>query len=76
MSQNNILGVVVFAVFLGIAIVVSGERSQTILKVINELFENYHVNRALDHAPGSFWHHGPFSKTHRPGKHLIALCPE
>lgn len=39
MSQNNILGVVVFAAFLGIAIVVSGEKSQTILKVINELFE-------------------------------------
>ena len=39
MSQNNILGVVVFAVFLGIAIVVLGEKSQTILKVINELFE-------------------------------------
>ena len=39
MSQNNIIAVVVFAVFLGIAIVVLGERSQTVLKVINELFE-------------------------------------
>ncbi len=39
MSQNNILAVVVFAVFLGIAIVVLGEKNQTILKVINELFE-------------------------------------
>ena len=39
MSQNNILGVVVFAAFLGIAIVVSGDKSQTVLKVINELFE-------------------------------------
>ena len=39
MSQNNILGVVVFAMFFGIAIVVLGEKSQTILKVINELFE-------------------------------------
>jgi Na+/H+-dicarboxylate symporter len=39
MSQNNILGVIVFAAFLGIAIVVSGEKSQTILKVVNELFE-------------------------------------
>ena len=36
MSQNNILAVVVFAVFFGIAIVMSGEKSQTILKVINE----------------------------------------
>jgi Na+/H+-dicarboxylate symporter len=39
MSQNNIPGVVVFAVFLGIAMVLLGEKSQTILKVINELFE-------------------------------------
>lgn len=39
MSQNNILGVVVFAVFIGAAIVLLGERSQTLLKVINELFE-------------------------------------
>jgi len=39
MSQNNIIAVVVFASFLGIAIVVLGDRSQTILKVINELFE-------------------------------------
>ena len=39
MSQNNILAVVVFAVFVGIAIVVLGEKSQTILKVINKLFE-------------------------------------
>lgn len=39
MSQNNILAVVVFAAFLGIAIVVLDEKSQTILKVINELFE-------------------------------------
>jgi len=39
MSQNNILAVVVFAVFFGIAIVVSGEKSQTVLKVVNELFK-------------------------------------
>jgi len=39
MSQNNILGVVVFAIFLGIAIIVLGEKNQTVLKVINELFE-------------------------------------
>jgi Na+/H+-dicarboxylate symporter len=39
MSQNNIIAVVVFAVFLGIAIIVLGERSQAVLKVINELFE-------------------------------------
>ena len=39
MSQNNILAVVVFAAFLGIAIAVSGERGLTVLKVINELFE-------------------------------------
>jgi len=39
MSQNNILGVVVFAVFLGIAMVLLGQRSQTVLKMINELFE-------------------------------------
>jgi Na+/H+-dicarboxylate symporter len=39
MSQNNILAVVVFAVFLGVAIVVSGEKGQTVFKVINELFE-------------------------------------
>lgn len=39
MSQNNILGVVVFAAFFGIAIVALGEKAQTILKLINELFE-------------------------------------
>jgi Na+/H+-dicarboxylate symporter len=39
MSQNNILAVVVFAAFLGIAIVALGEKSQTALKVINEFFE-------------------------------------
>jgi len=39
MSQNNILAVVVFAVFLGVAIAVLGEKSQTILKLVNELFE-------------------------------------
>jgi Na+/H+-dicarboxylate symporter len=39
MSQNNILAVVVFAVFLGIAIVVLGEKGQTVLKVTNELFD-------------------------------------
>ena len=39
MAQNNILAVVAFAAFFGIAIVVLGDRSQTILKVINELFE-------------------------------------
>ena len=39
MTQNNILGVVVFAIFLGIAIIIAGEKSHTVLKVINELFE-------------------------------------
>jgi len=39
MSQNSVLAVVVSAVFLGIAIVILGERSKPVLKLINELFE-------------------------------------
>jgi len=39
MSQNNILAVVVFAVFLGIALVVLDKKSQTVLNLVNELFE-------------------------------------
>ena len=39
MSQNNILGVIVFAILLGIAILVSGERSRSLSVLINELFE-------------------------------------
>lgn len=39
MSQNNILAIVVFAVFLGIALVVLGEKTRTVLNVINELLE-------------------------------------
>jgi Na+/H+-dicarboxylate symporter len=39
MSQSNVLGVVVFAAFFGIALVVLGDKGQTIFRMINELFE-------------------------------------
>ena len=39
MSQNYIITVVLLAVFLGITIVVLGDKGRTILKVINDLFE-------------------------------------
>jgi Na+/H+-dicarboxylate symporter len=39
MSQNNILAVVVFSVFVGIAIISLGEKSKNVLKFINECFD-------------------------------------
>jgi len=39
MGQNNVLAVVIFAAFVGIAIIALGEKTQGILKIINELFE-------------------------------------
>ena len=39
MSQNYIITVVLLAVFLGITIIVLGDKGRTILKVINGLFE-------------------------------------
>ncbi len=38
MGQNNILAVVAFAVFLGVAIVILGKKSQSVLKMVNGLF--------------------------------------
>ena len=74
MGQNNMLGVVVFAVFLGIAIVALGEKSQTILNVINELFEITMtiVRWIMRLAPLGIM--GLISKTRRPGKYPAALC--
>jgi len=39
MAQGNILPVVVFALFVGVAIVVGGERYRNILNLLQELFE-------------------------------------
>ncbi len=38
MTQNNILGVVIFSILLGITLVVLGDKGQTVLKIINEAF--------------------------------------
>jgi len=38
MAENNILAIVAFAIFMGIAIIVLKERAQTVLTVINEFF--------------------------------------
>jgi len=38
-SQFNILAVVLFALFFGIAIIMLGKKSETVLKAINKLFE-------------------------------------
>ena len=39
MSPNNILGVVILSMFLGIGIIALGEKGQPLLRVINKLFE-------------------------------------
>ena len=39
MADNNVLGIIVFAAFLGAALVALGPRASTLLKLTNELFE-------------------------------------
>ena len=39
MGQNNIIGVILFAVLLGIVIIVLGEKSQHFLRMINQFLE-------------------------------------
>lgn len=39
MAENNILAIVVFAIFLGIALVVLGEKAAGVSKILNELFD-------------------------------------